>query len=334
MSTAQIILPSANGHAWPEAEIVTNPLKAKALERQGPTVLVRRRRSLILGSREEEIVYLRGYPAISLFTGCGGFDLGIERAGFIVLCQHEWDESCCRTLMANRPHCFRHAALVQGDIRKTPTAMLLREAGLRVGECRLVTGGPPCQGFSTANSRRNSSDLRNTLVYEFLRCVREIQAHYFLFENVPGFTTLSGGDFAKAFLAMAHEGFYELVYGIANAVEYGVPQNRNRFFCMGTRRDLVECDGILGSLPGPTHFDQRDLDYLASVERETLFGIDSRAEMLRHPPGIRYFPDRPVLFPPAPTNAGGRTEPFIEFYRRLRKEEPDRIVDRPIGGVC
>ena len=64
--------------------------------------------------------------------------IGLEQAGFCCVVQHEIDAMCCETLIANRPNFFRHAALIQGDIYKTPTSMLLEEAGLRVGEVALT----------------------------------------------------------------------------------------------------------------------------------------------------------------------------------------------------
>jgi site-specific DNA-cytosine methylase len=129
------------------------------------------------------------------------------------------------------------------------------------------------------------------------------------------------------------------VYGLVNAVEYGVPQDRTRFLCMGTRRDLWEINGSLGSLPEPECFSDRDL------ERIKLW-TPQEVQLLRHAPGIRYFPDRPVLIPPHPCRNmhgddidpetgkrnGGRSRSFIEFYRRLHQAEPDRIVRQPTLG--
>lgn len=318
---------------WPEAEVVHEPLKAKDLKE--PTVLVKRRQPLILGSRGEELIHLTGEPVISLFTGAGGFDLGMEQAGFCCLCQVEWDEMCCQTLIGNRPNAFRHSALIQGDISKVPTSMILREANLRVGEATLLIGGPPCQGFSTSG-RREVGDKRNDLVFEYLRVVREAQPRFFAFENVPGFTDLNKGSYMKAFLESAHGCYYELVYGLVNACEYGVPQDRTRFICMGTRRDLVECDGKLASLPAPETFARRDLDKIKEYKAMPLYTPD--VKWLRRAPGIRYFPDRPVLTPPRPcSNAAdgrGRSETFRRFYDRLEREEPDRLVFAPQGDVA
>jgi DNA-cytosine methyltransferase len=212
--------------------------------------------------------------------------------------------------------------------------MILREAGLRVGEAHLVVGGPPCQGFSTANSNRGRAevegDQRNDLLFEFLRVVRQAHPHFFIMENVPGLLSFNKGAYLRAALKTAYDGYYELVYGLLNAVEYGVPQFRCRFFLVGTRRDLFAINGTLASLPAPQNFFDQDLKKIELWTPAPLFHGED-LELLTHPPGIRYFPDRPVLVPPVPIRSNGqecpgRSKSFIEFYRKLRREEPDRIV--------
>ena len=152
----------------------------------------------------------------------------------------------------------------------TGTETILDAAGLRVGEATAVTGGPPCQGFSTSG-KRDPNDDRNDLVFHFLRVVREAMPKFFIMENVPGFVSLNKHEYLKRFLETAHGGFYELVYGLVDAVEHGVPQYRCRFFCMGTRRDLVHSEGILGSLPKPQNFHDRDLKRFIDLDKAPLF---------------------------------------------------------------
>lgn len=310
--------------AWDEAEVIGEPVKAPRDGAFLPRVLVKRRLADLHGPRGEFIQCVHGAgTAISLFTGAGGFDLGLEQAGFVSVVQHEWDVACCETLIVNRPHAFRHAALIQGDICYTPTSMILGEAGLRVGEADIVCGGPPCQGFSTANSNRpraeREGDHRNDLVFQFLRVVGEARPKFFIFENVPGFLSFNKGAYFQTFLRAAFDRYYELVYGLINAVEYGVPQNRCRFICMGTRRDLFEIEGTLGGLPAPQTLSKRDLKRIEIWTPSPLFKSES-LELLLHPPGIRYFPDRPVLVPPRPI--AGRV-----MMRRCRAK-------RMNGGRC
>lgn len=323
-SLLQERVPDRWPETWIESEVVALP-SSKVTE---PTVLVRRRTSDLVGPHGEELVYLDGPPAITLFTGAGGIDIGLEGAGYTVVCQVEMDKVCCETLIANRPNFFRHAALIQGDIFKTPTSLILDESGLRVGEARLIAGGPPCQGFSqlNTNARKNRKDKRNDLVFEYLRVVREGQPHFFMFENVPGFVTFNNHEYLKAFLQEAYGCYYELVYGLIDAVEYNVPQYRSRFICIGTRRDIAEIDGMIAGLPEPQNFHDRDLQRIKLYESSLIEHAEDLA-VLKHAPGVRYFPDREILIPPTPIRGEGRTKTVLEFYERLRREEPDRIVE-------
>lgn len=325
---------------WTDSLLVQQPLKRKDLKE--PTVLVRRRIPDLNGPRNEQLFYLPGHPVISLFTGCGGLDIGMEQAGFCSVVQHEWNPEACRTLIMNRPQYFRHAALIQGDICKTPTSLLLREAGLRVGEAYVVAGGPPCQGFTRSNTKavKHLDDSRNDLVFEYLRVVREAQPHFFIFENVDGILNFQHGKYFRWFLDEAYKCYYELVYGLVNCSEHGVPQHRIRFICMGTRRDLFECDGTLASLPAPQNFSEKDLHTLKQAaklaHKRPLF--DDELRRIRRAPGIRYFPDRPVLIPPCPTRRQsqtgdyGRSEYFMDFYDNLERTEPDRLIRNPLEG--
>jgi DNA-cytosine methyltransferase len=311
--------------AWDEAHIVNMPVPEKKLDK--PIVLVERNRNRsIISPHGDEFVSLPGHPVISLFTGAGGMDIGIEEAGFCCVLQHEWSQFPCCTLVANRPRFFRHAALIQGDIRQTPTEMILEHAGLRVGQAEIVCGGPPCQGFTTANTNavHGKYDSRNDLVFEFLRVVREAAPAYFIFENVPGFQQFNKGDYAEKFLHAAYHAFYEMVYGLIDACDYGVPQRRVRFICMGTRRDIALIEGKIATLPAGSCFGHEDLSLLQSIDGAPLFTREQKRIM--RPPGIRYFPDRPVLLAPAPNNGDCRSKTYMDFYDKLEREEPDRLV--------
>lgn len=316
---------------WVHADLMQQPVKEKQLKE--PLVLVRRRQPDIAGPRNERLISLPGPAVISLFTGAGGMDVGMEQAGMCTVVQHEWSQAACETLICNRPTFFSHAALIQGDLRLTPTSMLLEEAGLRVGEAHIVAGGPPCQGFSTANTKacQGQYDLRNDLVFEYLRVVNEARPSFFMFENVPGFVTFNQHEYLKAFLQRAHECYYELVYGLLDAVEYGVPQYRCRFICMGTRRDLAECDGLMATLPKPETFHESDLTRIKLADTPL---FPEEYHRLTHAPGIRYFPDRPLLIPPRPiahtaNDTAQRSTSFMDFYEKLERDEPDRIVRNP-----
>ncbi len=181
---------------------------------------------------------------IDLFAGAGGLSLGFEQAGFDVAAAVEIDPIHAAVHEFNFPRCKTICRSVVGlsgtDIR--------RAAGIGDREVDVVFGGAPCQGFSMIG-KRALDDPRNELVQHFMRLVLELDARYFVFENVKGLTL---GQH-KRFLAELIEGFrekgYDVLdpYRVLNAAEYGVPQDRRRLFLIGCRRG----DGRLPVYPEP-----------------------------------------------------------------------------------
>ncbi len=130
--------------------------------------------------------------SISLFAGAFGLDLGMEQAGFHTVSVVEKDRDATKTIALNRPHL--HESAVPREIENVSTQDLLLEGGrtldlgraLSPGEVDLVTGGPPCQPFSTAGKRGSVADPRGSLFMDFIRIVREVQPRFFVMENVRG----------------------------------------------------------------------------------------------------------------------------------------------------
>ena len=126
--------------------------------------------------------------SIGLFAGAFGLDLGMEKAGFHTVSVVEIDPDSVKTIALNRPHLWESA--LPRDIRSLSTQTLLEESGrvldigraLRPGEIDLVTGGPPCQPFSTAGKRMSVGDPRGSLFKDFVRIVREVQPSFFVME--------------------------------------------------------------------------------------------------------------------------------------------------------
>lgn len=200
---------------------------------------------------------------ISLFSGCGGMDLGMRQAGFDIRVMVEWDKMACETLRRNWTRdgwrrCEprgrrwpswmqkREPAILEADITKLSTEQILEAADLKVGEAGVVIGGFPCQGFSTANMNRKrdaKTDPRNRLYHECVRVVREALPKYFVFENVPGLITILNGEVIDRICRdLAGVGYF-VRWEKLNAADYGVPQNRIRVFFMGERQDLAWTDG-------------------------------------------------------------------------------------------
>lgn len=178
--------------------------------------------------------------AVDVFAGAGGLSLGATQAGINVALAIERDEHAAAAYQANHPGTEVLTADVSGlssdDIR-------------RVQQCNdgtVVFGGPPCQGFSYSNTRtRTTENTLNWLYKEFLRVIDAWQPICFVFENVRGITNFARGAMLKTILRdFKHLGF-KLVYGVLNAQDFGVPQDRSRFFLVGSR------DGIDATLPIP-----------------------------------------------------------------------------------
>lgn len=172
-------------------------------------------------------------PALDLFGGCGGTSLGLQRAGFTVMGAVEIDEAAA--------HNYRFNVGVEpivADIRNVTGRALLRRAGLRYGECFLLTACPPCQGFSSQR-RAGTDDPRNQLVLEVARLVREIGPAYLLLENVPGLARDVGSRLFKHMKALLRKLGYETAHEvIADAYKYGLPQRRARLIYIARHRSM------------------------------------------------------------------------------------------------
>lgn len=182
---------------------------------------------------------------VDLFSGAGGLSLGFEQAGFDVRAAVEVDPVHAAVHKFNFPHCAVLARSVIGlsaaDVRKA--------ADLNGGDkISVVFGGPPCQGFSMIGHRA-LEDPRNRLVHEFVRLVHELDADYFLFENVKGLTVGRHRAFLDELVAeFVGVGYHvRLPWQVLDAADYGVPQHRERLILMGAKRRL-----LLPNYPKPT----------------------------------------------------------------------------------
>jgi DNA (cytosine-5)-methyltransferase 1 len=184
---------------------------------------------------------------LDLFCGCGGFSLGMERAGFRCLAAVDFNPEAVATFRENFPG-VAHA--LERDLTQFPPEALADLIG--ADRVDVLTGGPPCQGFSGArkvdganHGERLKDDPRRLLFREYLRYVAFFQPRVFVMENVLGLQTAAGGEY---FTRVQHEARllgYRVVAQVADAFALGVPQKR--------RRQLIV--GVRGDLPGffPTH---------------------------------------------------------------------------------
>jgi len=173
---------------------------------------------------------------VDLFAGAGGLSLGFEQAGFNVVASVEVDPVHCAVHEFNFPNCTSICA----DVSKITGREIRKKAKLGDARIDVVFGGPPCQGFSLIG-KRALDDPRNGLLLEFMRLVVELDADYFVFENVKGLTIGNHRRLLQELIdAFARKGYeVALPYRVLNAADFGVPQNRARVFLMGAKKGLT-----------------------------------------------------------------------------------------------
>jgi DNA (cytosine-5)-methyltransferase 1 len=206
--------------------------------------------------------------AISLYTGIGGLDFGFEAAGFRTVACVEMDPIACRCLRLNR-----RGEVLEGDIHEISSRDLMRAGDLRAGEADVLIGGPPCQPFSKSSywvrgdAARLDDPRANTLT-AFLRVLRDTKPRAFLLENVPGLAYKRKDEGLQHVLDeledVNHEAKtkYRATWKVVNAAAYGVPQQRERLFIVGSR------DGRPFEFPRLTHADPSSSKSLgAGLER-------------------------------------------------------------------
>ena len=181
---------------------------------------------------------------VSLFSGIGGFDLGFAQAGFENLVAVERDQDAADTYRANLINDYENynqenpPVLMERDIQNVATWEILEAAGVGVGQITTITGGPPCQGFSHLNTDRGD-DPRNELYLEMVRVVNQAKPVMFVMENVPGLATMHDGDAIRQVCEDFQQAGYHVKWRKLNAVNFGVPQQRERIFVLGKRVDVA-----------------------------------------------------------------------------------------------
>ena len=170
---------------------------------------------------------------IDLFAGAGGMSLGFEQAGFDIVAAVEIDPIHAAIHKYNFPRCTMIARSVS-DL----TAEDIREmAGIGERKIDVVFGGAPCQGFSLIGHRA-IDDPRNSLVKEFVRIVTELDASYFVFENVKGLTVGRHRRFLNEIIEEFGKHGYDVrdPWKVLNAATLGVPQSRERLILLGAKK--------------------------------------------------------------------------------------------------
>jgi DNA (cytosine-5)-methyltransferase 1 len=284
----------------------------------------------------------RKLNALSLFSGCGGFSLGVSAAGFHVKGFVELDQNLRREYKDNFPSSLE----IGSDISKISDASI-QEALQQIGPIDLIVGGPPCQGFSLSG-KRDVNDPRNSLFRDYLRFVDVFKPKIAILENVKLLTSMkndTGGYVRDDISSEFKKHGYLIEFFNVNAHEYGVPQSRERVIFVAVRDDL----GITPSIPAPMYTQSAvsetlrecrtfgdatsDLEYLESGDSSL---VDSLHEAVKHPAHVikwlwnvpegfsAHDNDDPSLRPPSGYNT---------TYKRQVWNEPASTVQTTFGMI-
>lgn len=284
----------------------------------------------------------RKLNALSLFSGCGGFSLGVSAAGFDVKGFVELDPNLRKEYKENFPTSLEIGA----DISKISDESI-QEASKKIGSIDLIVGGPPCQGFSLSG-KRDVNDPRNSLFRDYLRFVDVFKPKIAILENVKLLTSMKNetGGYVKDDISSEFKKHgYLIEFFNINANEYGVPQSRDRVIFVAVRDDL----GITPSIPAPSYSQSvangslkkcrsfgdatSDLEYLESGDCSL---VDPLHEAVKHPAHVidwlwnvpegfsAHDNDDPSLRPPSGYNT---------TYKRQVWNEPASTVQTTFGMI-
>jgi DNA (cytosine-5)-methyltransferase 1 len=218
-------------------------------------------RYCVIAARSKAGMATKSY--VSLFSGAGGLDLGLEAAGWHCQYASDIDDAAVQTLQGNAGKAvWGHRVLADtfiesADVSNLTGSSVLSKAGLTKGSVDLLAGGPPCQSWSSAGKQRGFDDPRGQLFNDFIRLANELDVRSLVFENVRGLLTARGPDglHGSALLYIREKlrtaGFQTAVT-LLNAADYGVPQRRVRLFVVGYR------SGDEPAFPHPTHTSAED----------------------------------------------------------------------------
>ena len=171
---------------------------------------------------------LNEYKVLELFAGAGGLAVGMEKAGLKCVALNEIDKHACETLRTNRPNWN----VYEGDIKNFSFFSYHNQVDV-------VTGGFPCQAFSYAGKRLGFEDARGTLFYEFARVVKEVNPPICIGENVKGLLSHDNGKTLQGMISILDEIGYNVVpVEVLKAINYKVPQKRERLILVGIRKDV------------------------------------------------------------------------------------------------
>lgn len=191
------------------------------------------------------------YKVLDLFSGAGGMAEGFLQAGFLIPFATDLSEQAARTYQHRHQQLGYSLKYFHGDINELKQPHILKNfLGNYIHQIDVVTGGPPCQGFSLAG-KRNTNDVRNQLIHSYIDILKQVKPKYFVMENVLGILSAESMEFqgSKNFYKrdkvlnilieeFKHIGYSHVVWKLMDASLFGVPQKRLRVIFLGTRDDV------------------------------------------------------------------------------------------------
>jgi DNA (cytosine-5)-methyltransferase 1 len=184
-----------------------------------------------IDTEDENVNYVlpnNEYTVLELFAGAGGLAVGLEKAGLKCVALNEIDKYACQTLRNNRPNW----KVLEGDIKDFDFSEFKNKVDV-------VTGGFPCQAFSYAGKKLGLADARGTLFYEFARVVKDVNPPICIGENVRGLLSHDKGNTLQGMISILDEIGYNVVpVQVLKAINYKVPQKRERLIVVGIRKDI------------------------------------------------------------------------------------------------
>lgn len=173
---------------------------------------------------------------VSFFAGCGGLDLGFEQAGFQIVWANEFEPNCRATYIRNHPN----TEFVLGDVCKIDPNS--------IPDCDGFVGGPPCQSWSVGGKQKGLDDERGQLFLKYIELINAKKPKFFVIENVKGMLDDKFKDVFENFVNRLDNAGYDVQWALLDAVNYRIPQNRERVFFVGFRKELK----VSFTFPTPT----------------------------------------------------------------------------------
>lgn len=259
---------------------------------------------------------------LSLFSGCGGLDLGFKQAGYEIKWANDFEHWSCQTYAANFGDHIHEGSIVDVDFTDP-----------KIPDVDIITGGFPCQDFSMIYKRGGLETDRGNLYKHFVRAVKTKMPKVFVAENVKGLLTANGGRAIQQISKDFGELGYKLDISLYNFAEYGAPQLRERVLIVGVRHD-VKFDFVK---PDPTHGPRGDKPYFTAGE--ALKNISKNAPNSEHQnikdktrEMLKLIPEG-CNFTAIPKESPYYVKGMISHvYRRLDRNKPSTTIIAGGGG--